>query len=172
MTSAMTSLVNRWATPLIAGLFLVSLISGIALFFHWNAFWFHGMHEWLSMVLIVPFALHLWKNWRPMKAYIRKPAFAVAMVVSLLAAIVFVVPTIGATSGPRNGPAQFGMAQKMLGGSVAEIAAILDESPTSLAARLARAGFTITSPDQTLSGIAAASGQSDIAVMAVIAGQG
>ena len=53
----MPAILNRYATPLITGLFLVSMISGIALFFHWGSAWFHGMHEWLSMVLIVPFVL-------------------------------------------------------------------------------------------------------------------
>jgi hypothetical protein len=46
----MTDFLNRYATPFITGLFLVSLISGIALFFHVGGALFHGMHEWLSMV--------------------------------------------------------------------------------------------------------------------------
>ncbi|MCB1455931.1 MAG: DUF4405 domain-containing protein, partial [Nitratireductor sp.] len=61
----MPDLLSRYATPFISGLFLVSLISGIALFFHVGPSGFHGMHEWLSMVLIAPFVLHLWKNWKP-----------------------------------------------------------------------------------------------------------
>ncbi len=44
---------SRYATPFITGLFLVSLISGIALFFHVGPGGFHGMHEWLSMLLIL-----------------------------------------------------------------------------------------------------------------------
>ncbi|HSO47757.1 MAG TPA: DUF4405 domain-containing protein [Rhizobiaceae bacterium] len=60
----MPNLLMRYATPLTSGLFAVSLISGVALFFHLGQAAFHGMHEWLSMVLILPFALHLWKNWR------------------------------------------------------------------------------------------------------------
>lgn len=62
----MKPLLLRYATPFISGLFLVSLISGIALFFHLGNATFRGMHEWLSMVLILPFVLHLWKNWRPL----------------------------------------------------------------------------------------------------------
>ena len=48
----MSSLLSRYATPLTTGLFLVSLVSGIALFFHLGAAAFHGMHEWLSMALM------------------------------------------------------------------------------------------------------------------------
>ena len=72
----MQTFINRYATPLVTGLFLVSLISGVALFLHWGSGWFHGMHEWLSMVLILAFVLHLWKNWRPMTAYLRRAPMA------------------------------------------------------------------------------------------------
>ena len=50
---------DRYATPLITGFFIVSAVSGVALFFRWTPSAFHAMHEWLSMVLLVPFALHL-----------------------------------------------------------------------------------------------------------------
>ena len=62
----MKSILYRYATPFTTGLFLVSLVSGVALFFHVGPAAFHGMHEWLSMVLILPFVLHMWRNWRPM----------------------------------------------------------------------------------------------------------
>ena len=64
----------RYATPLITGLFLVSLVSGIALFFHVGSAYFHSMHEWLSMVLIAPFILHIWKNWRAFLNYFKRSA--------------------------------------------------------------------------------------------------
>ena len=55
------------ATPFTTGLFLVSLISGIALFFHWESRVFHGMHEWLSMVLIAPFIINQYALQYPYK---------------------------------------------------------------------------------------------------------
>ncbi|MGE8104358.1 DUF4405 domain-containing protein [Allorhizobium sp. NPDC080224] len=58
----MPNILSRYATPFTTGLFLISLISGIALFFHLGTAAFREMHEWLSMVLILPFVLHLWKN--------------------------------------------------------------------------------------------------------------
>jgi hypothetical protein len=50
----MPALIQRYATPLITGLFIVSLVSGVALFFHVGQAYFHGMHEWLSMILASP----------------------------------------------------------------------------------------------------------------------
>ncbi|MCA0945457.1 DUF4405 domain-containing protein [Salipiger pacificus] len=165
----MKSLLNRYATPFITGLFLVSLISGIALFFHWNSGWFHGMHEWLSMVLILPFVLHLWKNWRPMTSYMRKPAFALTMVASLALAAAFVVPSLGAQPGARRGgPPQVAAAQLLLRGSVAEIAALVDAPADQIADGLVRAGFTVDTEDETLSAIAEASGRDEAAILAAL----
>ena len=129
----MSQLLNRTATPLVTGLFLVSLVSGVALFFHWAPATFHAMHEWLSIVLILPFALHIWKNWRPMSAYLRRPVFAVAMVASLAAALAFVVPSASnSASGGR--PPQFAVAQQVLNGSVDAVASVMGETPEALGA--------------------------------------
>ncbi|MBY6004796.1 DUF4405 domain-containing protein [Salipiger bermudensis] len=167
----MSQLLNRTATPLVTGLFLVSLVSGIALFFHWAPATFHGMHEWLSMVLILPFALHLWKNWRPMSAYLRKPAFPVAMLASLAAALAFVIPDASSTAGGGR-PPQFAVAQQMLDGSLSTVAPVLGETPEELGAALGAAGFTVSDPAQSLSDIATASGQSAEAMLALLAAQG
>jgi len=95
----MPSVLNRYATPFITGLFMVSLISGLALFFHIGPTGFHGMHEWLSLLLILPFGLHVWKNWRPMKLYLTRAPMAVAAVVSLGMAALFLWPAAGDTAG-------------------------------------------------------------------------
>ncbi|MEY8882133.1 DUF4405 domain-containing protein [Donghicola sp. XS_ASV15] len=158
----MQSVLLRYATPFITGLFLVSLISGIALFFHIGPRGFHGMHEWLSIVLILPFALHLWKNWRPMSAYFKRASFAIAMVVSFIAAAAFLVPA----EGESGRPPVFGFSTLILGGSLSEVAAVIDIEPSDLIASLEAAGFTVGSPDESLSTIAANSGKPDMQIMA------
>ena len=49
----MKPFLNRYATPLTLGLFAVSALSGVALFFHLAPGAFHGMHEWLIRVPII-----------------------------------------------------------------------------------------------------------------------
>ncbi|MDV7269921.1 DUF4405 domain-containing protein [Thioclava sp. A2] len=167
----MLSFLNRYATPLITGLFLVSLISGVALFFHFGSSYFHSMHEWLSMVLIVPFVLHIWKNWRPMLCYFKRPAFAVSMVASLIAALVFVYPVAtggGEGAGPGGRPAAFALVQKVMGASVGEMAAVLDVPEATLTAKLEAAGYTVASGDVSLTSLAAASGKSEMEIAAVL----
>lgn len=88
----MSRLLQRTATPLVTGFFLVSLISGLALFFHVGAGTFHAMHEWLSLVLILPFGLHVWKNCRLMAAYLRGAPMLASLAVATLAALAFAWP--------------------------------------------------------------------------------
>ncbi len=76
----------RYGTPLTAGLFIVSAVSGVALYFGWSPGLFHEMHEVLSLVLLLPFVLHLWRNWRPFLNYFRHAAMPIALVASLAAA--------------------------------------------------------------------------------------
>ncbi len=162
----MKSLLMRYATPFITGLFLVSLVSGIALFFHIGPMGFHGMHEWLSMVLILPFVLHIWKNWRPMTAYFKRAAFGIAMVASIAAGGVFLLPTDSEGSGGR--PAAFALSTMLMQGSVAEVAAVLDQDADTFAQSLQSAGYTVTSEDETLSAVAAASGKSEMEIAATL----
>ncbi len=156
----MAPVFSRYATPFITGLFLVSLVSGLALFFHVGPVGFHGMHEWLSMVLILPFALHLWKNWRPMTGYLRHMPMAVALVVSALTSGAFIMPTGGTTT--AGGPPQFQLAHLVLSQPLKDVAPAVGLAPDALADQLTAAGFTVTDSAQALTEIASASGKTEV----------
>ena len=166
----MPSLLQRYATPLITGLFIISLVSGVALFVHVGTGAFRGMHEWLSMVLIVPFVLHLWRNWKPMKLYFKKPAFAAAVGVSLLAALAFVIPT-GSTSRP-DGPPQFALVHTITGNSANQIAPLFGVSAEKLVEVLKTAGFTAANASDPLNTIAEKSGKDEFALASALNGVG
>lgn len=167
----MTDFLNRYATPFITGLFVVSLMSGIALFFHWQQAAFRGMHEWLSMVLILPFALHLWKNWRPMLSYVRHMPFWVGSAVSLVAAIAFAWPAItGTASGGRGGPPPLALMNSVLASPVAEVAPILNLTPDELAAGLTSAGYAVTDATATLADIAKAANKTGMDLVGALNG--
>ena len=162
----MPSLVSRYATPLITGLFLVSLVSGIALFFHLGGAAFHGMHEWLSMVLIVPFALHIWKNWKPMTAYLKRMPMALSLALSVVAAAVFFLPTGGEAG--RGGPPQFRLAQTVLSATPATAAPLFGMSEPDFVAGLKDAGLVATGTGQTLRDMATAAGKNDAELAATL----
>lgn len=161
----MPGIFDRYATPFISGLFLVSLISGVALFFHLGQAAFRGMHEWLSMVLIAPFILHMWKNWRPLLVYFRHTPFWIGSAVSLLAALAFAWPAMtGTATGGRGGPPPFALMNSVLASPVAEVAPILNSTPDAVLAGLRAAGYTVGDANATLADIAKASGKDTMAI--------
>lgn len=158
----MPPILSRYATPLVTGLFLVSLITGVALFLHVGPAGFHPAHEILSLVLIVPFVLHIWKNWKPMACYLRHAPMAVALILSVVMTIPFLIPQGEGGSGGR--PPQFALAQAMLAAPVDRVAPVLDQTPASLVAALEAAGFGAADATLSLAEIAAASGRSEAEV--------
>lgn len=162
----MPSFLSRYATPLMTGLFAVSLVSGIALFFRIGPGAFHGMHEWLSMVLILPFALHVWKNWRPMVVYLRRLPMALSLALSLVAAAVFFVPA--GSEGGRSGPPQLQIVRAVLDATPAAVAPVFGLTEERLLGGLEAAGLSTVQPGMTLADIAAASGKSDADLVAAL----
>ena len=161
----MLSVLNRYATPFITGLFLVSLISGLALFFHVGPSGFHAMHEWLSLLLIVPFGLHVWKNWRPMLGYLRRAPMAVALAASLLMSAPFLMPADGAV---RGGPPPFQLAERVLDHTADEVAPLLGTDAETLLTRLRSAGYVAADPQLPLSTIIRASGRDQMGAIAAM----
>ncbi len=165
----MPTLFSRYATPFITGLFLVSFVSGVALFFHWQQGAFRGMHEWLSMVLILPFVLHLWKNWRPFLAYCRRPPMAIAMGLSLAASLAFAWPSITGTGQSAGGNPAFAMAAIVTSATPAQIAPLLGQTEQSVLAMLKQKGFSAAESGRMLKDIASTSGKEPVALMATLA---
>ncbi|HRO13935.1 MAG TPA: DUF4405 domain-containing protein [Paracoccus sp. (in: a-proteobacteria)] len=161
----MPILLNRYATPFLSGIFLVSLISGLALLFHVAPGAFHGMHEWLSLLLIVPFALHLWKNWRPMKSYLKHAPMAVATAVSVALAALFLIPGDQAGAGGNPAVALMG---KVAESSAAELAPLLDATPDAVLAALNGAGIAVADAGQPLAPAAAAAGKTAMDIAAAL----
>jgi hypothetical protein len=146
----------RYATPFITGLFVISLVSGIALFFHVGQNYFREMHEWLSMVLIAPFVLHLTKNWRPFLAYFKRMPMAVSLVVCLVAGGYYAWE--GAQAGPGGNPAMV-LAGAMQASSLATVAPVFGHTPESLSAALTEKGYKVETPEKSLGEIGTASGK-------------
>ncbi|WP_193179350.1 DUF4405 domain-containing protein [Nisaea sediminum] len=152
----MTPLFNRYATPLTTGLFAVSAVSGIALFFHWAPAAFHGMHEWLSIALLLPFGLHLWKNWPAFAAYVRRGALTIPLALSVAVAVPFAVPAL--TGNASGGNPAFKAVSLLTEAPLSDLAPVLKTTPQALRARLESDGFKAASDGATLSQIAADAG--------------
>lgn len=155
----MKPLFQRYATPLTTGLFLVSLISGIFLFFGIAMRSFKEMHEILSMVLILPFALHIWRNWRPMTLYFKKlkrTPMIVALLVSLAWSGFYFYEAQQPSDGYVGGPPPFAMAAALAQQPLSAVAPALGIELSTISARLAAAGIADAGPSDSLAGLAAA----------------
>lgn len=144
----------RYATPLTTWLFLISLVSGVALFLGVGTQYFREMHEILSLFLIVPFGLHVWRNWRTLMGYFRRPAMWISTVVCLAAAGAFVYEGAGVSTGnPRA--VVFGA---LGNASVTALAALANTDEATVTGRLKAIGVEVRSAEDTVAGLAKASG--------------
>ncbi|HEX4408141.1 MAG TPA: DUF4405 domain-containing protein [Xanthobacteraceae bacterium] len=150
-----SKLLNRLATPLTAGLFTVSAISGTALFFRWAPGAFHTMHVWLSMVLLAPFLLHVLKNWQSLMGYAKRGTLIVPLAVCLIVALPFVYAGLNGARGSPSSRAVRLMTQVPL----SNLAPVLKSTPEALLAALRKQGYGADSASDTLEKIAAASGK-------------
>jgi len=150
-------LLKTHGTTFTVGLFLVSTVSGVFLFFHVASPTFHAMHEWLSMLLIVPVAFHVWKNWAAFKAYFKRRTIVVPLALSVVAGVAFAYPSLTAPSSGGN-PMRAAI-KAVESGTLTQVAPLYELTPEALSERLAAKGYTVTSTEQTLTEIAEASGK-------------
>ena len=166
----MLSAFKAFATPFTVGLFFVSTISGIALFQHVGESEFHEMHEWLSTALLIPAALHLWRNWVPLVAYLKCGRLLMPVGLCLVIALGFAGQ--GLLGGSGGGNPGFAAVNLLLQERLVAVAPIIHASAEDVAAKLRAKGYVIASMDATLGEIATASGRepprmvADLAAMA------
>jgi hypothetical protein len=136
---------RSWVTPITAGAFLLSGVTGILIFFHLESGTGKFMHEWLGWVLLGAAALHVVANYSGLKSHLATlrgqllvGAFAVALVLSFI--------PLGGEDEPPFMPPIRALSQVPLS-TLAQVARI---SPDRLRGRLSKAGIQSTSDRQTL----------------------
>jgi hypothetical protein len=160
------SFLFRFGTPFTAGLFLVSAVSGAALYVHAAPGVFHEMHEVLSMVLLAPVAVHLWRNWKALANYVRRPPMAVALVLSLAAAGIFAYEGLSGSGGGGN-PA-IALVRQAQQAPLSALGPVLKLDEAAAAQRLAAAGLPAPQPGETLATLAARSGREPMEVLSAL----
>ncbi|TCJ16375.1 DUF4405 domain-containing protein, partial [Parasulfuritortus cantonensis] len=64
------TLSRDWVTPLAAGAFLLSAVTGVLIFFHIDTGLNKAAHEWLSWALLAGVALHVVANFNGFKRHL------------------------------------------------------------------------------------------------------
>lgn len=153
----MSSFLARYSTPLTAGLFAVSAISGLFLFLNTGQSLFHEMHEWLSVVLLVPFIVHVWRNWPALIGYARRRTLVWPLLISVFAALAFAAQ--GMNAAPRGG-SPFRAVQALTRAPLTQLAPIVGTTPEALLSKLRGMGVAVDSPASTFDQVAIAAHRS------------
>ncbi len=98
--------------------------------------------------VIVPFVLHVWKNWRPFLSYFKRLPMAIALGASLAASLVFAWPAITGSASSAGGNPQFAVINKVMASTPAKVAPIYDQTTESLVALLKEKGFAAAEADK------------------------
>jgi hypothetical protein len=137
---------RNWVTPITAGAFLLSAVTGVLIFFHVDSGANKFVHEWLSWVLLGGALLHTTANFAGLRMHLRTRRgqaliglFVVALVLS------FIRPGGGRSEPPFMAPV------RALGeANLATLAQVAQVTPAQLRDRLGKAGVHVDSDQQTL----------------------
>ena len=137
---------RQWVTPLTAGAFLLSAVTGVLIFFHLDAGANKFVHEWLSWVLLIGAALHTVANFNGLKAHLRSRRGQALVAVFVLALGLSFIPL----GSGRNEPPFMAPIRALGGADMTTLARLAKLSPEQLRARLATAGVQVGDDGQTL----------------------
>lgn len=93
------SFVHKYATAATIGLFAITGITGLLLFFHLGVSFFKGIHEWLGVLFVVASIFHVVRN---SGAFMRLMARPSTLVICGIVLVVSAMMLMGAGDRTRN----------------------------------------------------------------------
>jgi hypothetical protein len=142
---------RNWVTPITAGAFLLSAVTGVLIFFHVETGANKFMHEWLGWVLLGGAALHVVANLGGLKSHLATTRGKTLIGVFVLALAASFIPLGGADEPPFVQPIR-ALSQAPLS-TLAQVAQI---TPENLRDRMVKEGLQPTSDQQSLSDLVGA----------------
>jgi len=155
---------REWATPLTIGVFFLSAVTGVLLFFHLDRGLNKLAHEWLSWLMVAGVAAHAAANWAAFKRYFRQPmGRAIVGALVLLTAFSFWQP-----AGGKKAPPVRRAAQALSAAPLDAVAQVARQDAQVLRERLVREGLTVPAGQPTLTEIARASQREPMQVLGLV----
>lgn len=137
---------REWVTPLAAGAFLLSAVTGVLIFFHVDTGLNKFAHEWLSWILLGAVALHVVANLGGFKRHLVARRGQVLMG---LFALMLALSFFGA--GEKQEPPFAPPIRALAAAPLTTLAQVAGLTPAQLHERLIAAGFKPVSAQQSLS---------------------
>jgi hypothetical protein len=158
---------REWVTPMAIGAFLISAVTGVAIFFHIDTGLAKFAHEWLSWLLLIAVVLHVGVNLFGFKRYFTGWRSLTIIVASVL--IVAASFTVGGGGRGAGGPPHMRVARALAKAPLSVLAQVAKISPEELRKRLTMAKLPApTSDEQSLSDLVGPNRHKQIHVMADI----
>ena len=151
--------VRRFATPLIIGAGVISVMTGLLMFFMTEQP-FLSAHEIVGLGFSVAILLHIYTNWQPFQKY-----FSQRSVIIIAVAWLIGVGLIARTAIFSEGEPEELIMQKMEQTSITRIAPIIDMEVETLVKRLGDDGYTVDTPEMSIEALAEKHGADTDAVL-------
>ena len=152
----MSTTIRSWATPLSAGAFTISAVTGVLIFFDVEIGVVEPMHKWLSWLLVCAIAFHIVANWKQFTGYLsKKPALGI-ITLALLTTIAAVLPIFGEEE--KESPAKLA-AYALASSSLETVAQVVKTTPAALTEKLGAKGIVVKQPTETIVEIAKSNGK-------------
>jgi hypothetical protein len=152
---------RSWVTPITAGAFLLSGVTGILIFFHLESGTGKFMHEWLGWVLLGGAGLHAVANFAGLKSHLATLRGQLLVGIFAVALLVSFIPFGGGQDEPPFMPPIRALSQVPLS-TLAQVAQV---TPEQLRDKLSKAGVQSTSDQQTLNELVGPDTRKQIHVM-------
>lgn len=158
-------LLRDWATPLTIGVFVVSALTGLTMFFEADTGFGKLVHQWLGWVLVLAVVSHVVVNFASFRRHLTKGSGRwLVLALAVLAGATFFEPSMPAPpeeAAPEPAPEEESppdpveeLTATVLHAPLAEVAALANQSPDAVAAALRTAGFDVRDASQSLAEIA------------------
>ena len=138
---------RNWVTPITAGAFLLSAVTGVLIFFHLDSGANKFVHEWLGWVLLGGAALHVTANFAGFKSHLASLRGKLLIGVFVVVLLVSFIPV-----GNEKGEPPFMQPIRALSQApLSTLAQVAQISPEQLREKLLKSGLQATSDQQSLS---------------------
>jgi hypothetical protein len=160
---------RSWVTPITAGAFLLSAVTGVLMFFHLESPLNKTAHEWLSWVLVTGAVLHATANFKALRNHLisRRGQWLVGAFVLLLAA-----SFVPVGRGQGGGPPFRVPIEALANAPVSALAAVAKVSPEEMMRRLAAANVRVDSANQSLTDVVKGNPRRQLEVLSSVLGAG
>lgn len=136
---------RNWVTPLAAGAFLISAVTGVLIFFHLDTGLNKVAHEWLSWILLAAVVLHGVANLGGFKRHFSsRLGLGLMGLFALLLALSFVAPVA------KREPPFMASVRALSEAPLSTLALVARQTPENLRARLVSEGLQPSSNDESL----------------------